>query len=293
MKHTLLYIIVAVFAFMAQGLSTLKAQPAGFSFYMLQPNSFAEITAINPQLRLSANVKTARIKGVNVWRGALLPIVSTNAKWLHVECGKKLGNQQAWLLATQARLLKVAAQQSCVMPPVYQVESADGTIGGVIEGPSATFQVRPEGRYGQLPFSVGHAPGSDNYTLQFLVAGSNPSYTYVITTSIVVTYTAKDKPTLSLVRDEESGSVVYEALYLDLPRTLADDQVDDYITDFLVNSSDTDFAKVISSAFPEQGMVPQVTVYFKATNGSRYAYTYNAAVQPQCNYQLFKWRFVE
>ena len=179
------------------------------------------------------------------------------------------------------------------MPPIYQVESADGSIGGVIEGPSATYQVRTEGKYRLLPFSVGHAPGSDNYTLQFLVAGANPSYTYVITTSLVTTYTAKDKPSLSLVREEEAGRVVYEALYLDLPRTLADDQVDAYITDYLVNSSDVDFAKVITSAFPAEGLVPQVTVYFKATNGKRYAYTYNASLQPQCANELFKWHFVE
>lgn len=292
MKHTLLYIGILL-AFFMQGVSALKAQPTGFSFYMLQPTSFVEVTAVNPVLRQTANVKGTRVKGANVVRGTLLPIIKSSAKWLNVEFGGKSKNQPAWLLASQARQLKVATLQTCIMPPVYQVESVDGTIGGVIEGPSATYQVRTEGKYRLLPFSVGHAPGSDNYTLQFLVAGSNPSYTYVITTSLVATYTAKDKPTLSLVRDEEAGRVVYEALYLDLPRTLADDQVDAYITDYLVNSSDVDFAKVISSAFPSQGLVPQVTVYFKATNGKRYAYTYNASLQPQCNNELFKWQFVE
>lgn len=292
MKPILLYIAVLL-AFMVQGVSTLKAQPEGFSFYMIQPTTFAEVTAINPVLRQTANVKGTRVKGVNVLRGALLPIIKSSAKWLNVEYGGEMRSQSAWLLASQARQLKVAAQQECIMPPVYQVESADGTIGGVIEGPSATYQVRTEGKYRLLPFSVGHAPGSDNYTLQFLVAGINPNYTYVIAASLVVTHTAKDKPVLSLVRDEEAGRVVYEVLYLDLPRTLTDDQVETYIADYLVNSSDADFAKVIASAFPSKGSVPQVTVYFKATNGKRYAYTYNASLQPQCNNVLFKWQFVE
>lgn len=291
-KRTLLYVSVLL-VFIVQGAATLKAQPKGFSFYMIQPTNFAEVTAVNPVLRQTANVKGARVKGANVLRGALLPIIKSNAKWLNVSFDSKSRNQSAWIFASQARQLKVAAQQACIMPPIYQVESADGTIGGVIEGPSATYQVRTEGKYRLLPFSVGHAPGSDNYTLQFLVAGANPSYTYVITTSLVATYTAKDKPSLSLVRDEESGRVVYEALYLDLPRTLADDQVDAYITDYLVNSSDADFAKVIASAFPAEGLVPQVTVYFKATNGKRYTYTYNASLQPQCYNELFKWQFVE
>lgn len=292
MKPILLYIGLLL-AFMMQGVSTLKAQPEGFSFYMIQPTTFAEVTAINPVLRQTANVKGARVKGVNVLRGALLPIIKSSSKWLSVSFDSKSRSQSAWLFASQARQLKVAAQQACIMPPIYQVESADGSIGGVIEGPSATYQVRTEGKYRLLPFSVGHAPGSDNYTLQFLVAGANPSYTYVITTSLVVTYTAKDKPSLSLVREEEAGKVVYEALYLDLPRTLADDQIDAYITDYLVYSSDADFAKVICSAFPAEGLVPQVTIYFKATNGKRYAYTYNASLQPQCNNELFKWQFVE
>ena len=291
-KRTLLYVSVLL-AFIVQGVATLKAQPKGFSFYMIQPTNFAEVTAVNPVLRQTANVKGARVKGANVLRGALLPIIKSNAKWLNVSFDNKSRNQSAWIFASQARQLKVATQQACIMPPIYQVESADGTIGGVIEGPSATYQVRTEGKYRLLPFSVGHAPGSDNYTLQFLVAGANPSYTYVITTSLVTTYTAKDKPSLSLVREEEAGRVVYEALYLDLPRTLADDQVDAYITDYLVNSSDADFAKVIASAFPTEGLVPQVTVYFKATNGKRYAYTYNASLQPQCANELFKWHFVE
>lgn len=292
MKHTLLYIGVLL-AFIMQGVNTLIAQPAGFSFYMLQPTSFAEVTATNSVLRQTANVKGARVKGANVWRGALLPIIKPNAKWLNVAYSDKSSNHSAWLATSQARQIKVAAQQECIMPPIYQVESADGSIGGVIEGPSATYQVRTEGKYRLLPFSVGHAPGSDNYTLQFLVAGSNPSYTYVITTSLVATYTAKDKPTLSLVREEEAGKVVYEALYLDLPRTIAEDQIDASIIDYLINSSDADFAKVITSAFPSTGLVPQVTVYFKATNGKRYAYTYNASVQPQCSNELFKWQFME
>lgn len=291
-KRTLLYIGVLL-AFMLQGVATLKAQPEKFSFYMIQPTAFAEVTAVNPVLRQTANVKGAHVKGTNVLRGALLPIIKSSTKWLNVSFDSKSRNQSAWLLASQARQRKVAAQQTCIMPPIYQVESADGSIGGVIEGPSATYQVRTEGKYRLLPFSVGHAPGSDNYTLQFLVAGANPSYTYVITTSFVTTYTAKDKPSLSLVREEEAGRVVYEALYLDLPRTLADDQVDAYITDYLVNSSDVDFAKVITSAFPAEGLVPQVTVYFKAINGKRYAYTYNASLQPQCANELFKWHFVE
>lgn len=272
---------------------TLCAQPRQFSFYMLQPTAFAEVVANQPVARCSPNVKAARQKGVQLYKGTVLPVVQSNAKWMKVEQNADSKVGAAWVLKSQCRTLPVATQTACVMPPVFQVESADGTVGGMIEGPDADFQVRSEGVYRNLPFSVGHAPGSDNYMLQFMVAANNPSYTYVIATSFVVSFDAKDKPSMSVVRDVENGKVVYEMLYLNLPRTIADDQIEAYIADFLVNCADKEFAKLVETAFPTQGMVPQVTMYFKATNGKRYAYTYNSSLQPQSPHFLFKWKFVE
>ena len=93
-KRTLLYIGVLL-AFMLQGVATLKAQPEGFSFYMIQPSAFAEVTAVNPVLRQTANVKGARVKGTNVLRGALLPIIKSSTKWLNVSFDSKSRNQSA------------------------------------------------------------------------------------------------------------------------------------------------------------------------------------------------------
>lgn len=287
MKRTLILYVCLLLTVVA------KAQPKGFSFYMLQPTTFAEVTTNAPQPRRSHEVKGARVKNTPIYKGVLLPIVKSNAKWHQVELSSAANNSALWLPKAQCRTLTVAPQAECIMPPVFQVESADGSIGGVIEGPDAHYQVRIEGNYSNLPFSVGHAPGSDNYTLQFMVAGNNPNYTYVITTSFVTTHDAKDKPSLSSVRDEENGRVVYETLYLSLPRTLASEQTDAYLVNYLTTCSDAEFSKIINSAFPAQGLLSQVTVYFKATNGKRYAYTYRSDRQPKTPYYLFKWNFVQ
>lgn len=269
------------------------AQPKQFSFYMLQPNTFVEVVANNALVKLTPSTKATRVKNAKIYKGTLLPVVKNTGKWLNVEffTAKKL--QSLWLQKSQCRLLTVAAQTECVMPPAFQVESADGSIGGVIEGPDARFQVRSEGIYRNLPYSVAHAPGSDNYSLQFMVAGNNPNYTYVINTSFVVTHDAKDKASVSVVRDVENGKLVYETLYVSIPRTIANEDVENFVSSYLINCSDGDFAKVISTAFPHDGVVQQVTMYFKATNGKRYAYTYNASEQPHGSYFFYNWKFVE
>lgn len=269
------------------------AQPKQFSFYMLQPNTLVEVVANSPLTKTTLSAKALRAKKLNIYKGALLPVIKSSGKWINVDYSTAKGVQSLWLQKSQCRLLNVAAQTECVMPPAFQIESADGSIGGVIEGPNAQYQVRSEGIYRNLPYSVAHAPGSDNYSLQFMVAGNNPNYTYVISTSFVVSYDAKDKPSVSVVRDVENGKLVYEMLYVSIPSTIANENVEGYVSSYLANCNDAEFAKVISTAFPHDGIVPQVTMYFKATNGKRYAYTYNASVQPHGSYFFYNWKFVE
>ena len=274
------------------GAAVMMAQPKEFSFRMIMPKSFVKVTANQATMRKAANAKAAKMSGVKVYSGEILPLVKAAGKWYGVEYPTKgKGNLQPWMPTNQGKLLKVAQLESPIMPPVYSIEGANGMAGCAIDGPDAQFVVRPEGIYSQLPFSVGHPSGSDNYTLQFLMAGINPSYTYVVTTSFVVTRVADKQPSMSLVRDEENGKVVYEMLYMNVPRTVADDQLEAYVNDFLINSTDQEFGKLISSAFPMQGMVKNVTVFFKGTDGKRYSYAYDGSANTSSPNTIFKMKF--
>ena len=270
----------------------MMAQPEGFSFRMITPKSFVKVTANQAAMRKAGNAKAAKMKGVRVYSGEILPLVKSAGKWYGVEYPtKKSGNLQPWMPTSQGKLLKVAQLDSPVMPPAYSIEGANGMAGCAIDGPDAQFVVRPDGKYSQLPFSAAHPSGSDNYTLQFLMAGINPSYTYVVTTSFVVTRVADKQPSISLARDEENGKVVYEMLYMNVPRTVADDQLEAYVNDYLLNSSDKDFGEIIRSAFPMQGMVKHVTVFFKGTDGKRYSYAYDGSASTACESTVFKMKF--
>ena len=270
----------------------MMAQPEGFSFRMITPKSFVKVTANQAAMRKAGNAKAAKMKGVRVYSGEILPLVKSAGKWYGVEYStKKSGNLQPWMPTSQGKLLKVAQLDSPVMPPAYSIEGANGMAGCAIDGPDAQFVVRPDGKYSQLPFSAAHPSGSDNYTLQFLMAGINPSYTYVVTTSFVVTRVADKQPSISLARDEENGKVVYEMLYMNVPRTVADDQLEAYVNDYLLNSSDKDFGEIIRSAFPMQGMVKHVTVFFKGTDGKRYSYAYDGSASTACESTVFKMKF--
>ena len=272
--------------------AVMMAQPKEFSFRMLTPKSFVKVTANQATMRKAANPKAAKMSGVKVYSGEILPLVKTAGKWYGVEYPTKdKGNLLPWMPTSQGKLLKVAQLESPIMPPVYSIEGANGMAGCAIDGPDAQFVVRPEGIYSQLPFSVGHPSGSDNYTLQFLMAGINPSYTYVVTTSFVVTRVADKQASMSLVRDEENGKVVYEMLYMNVPRTVADDQLEAYVNDFLINSTDQEFGKLISSTFPEQGMVKNVTVFFKGTDGKRYSYAYDGSANTSSSNTIFRMNF--
>ena len=270
----------------------MMAQPEEFSLRMITPKSFVKVTANQAAMRKAGNAKAAKMKGVRVYSGEILPLVKSVGKWYGVEYPTKdKGNLLPWMPTSQGRLLKVAQLDSPVMPPAYSIEGANGMAGCAIDGPDAQFVVRPDGKYSQLPFSAAHPSGSDNYTLQFLMAGINPSYTYVVTTSFVVTRVADKQPSISLARDEENGKVVYEMLYMNVPRTVADDQLEAYVNDFLLNSSDKDFGEIIRSAFPMQGMVKHVTVFFKGTDGKRYSYAYEGSVATACESTVFKMKF--
>lgn len=276
----------------AMSAALMMAQPEGFSFRMLTPKSFVKVTANQAAMRKAGNAKAAKVKGIKVYSGEILPLVKSAGKWYGVEYPtKKSGNLQPWMPTSQGKLLKVAQLDSPVMPPAYSIEGANGMAGCAIDGPDAQFVVRPDGKYSQLPFSAAHPSGSDNYTLQFLMAGINPSYTYVVTTSFVVTRVADKQPSMSLARDEENGKVVYEMLYMNVPRTVADDQLEAYVNDYLLNSSDKDFGEIISSAFPMQGMVKHVTVFFKGTDGKRYSYAYDGSAPTACESTVFKMKF--
>lgn len=276
----------------AMSAAMMMAQPEGFSLRMITPKSFVKVTANQAAMRKAGNAKAAKMKGVRVYSGEILPLVKSAGKWYEVEYPtKKSGNLLPWMPTSQGKLLKVAQLDSPVMPPAYSIEGANGMAGCAIDGPDAQFVVRPDGKYSQLPFSAAHPSGSDNYTLQFLMAGINPSYTYVVTTSFVVTRVADKQPSMSLARDEENGKVVYEMLYMNVPRTVADDQLEAYVNDYLLNSSDKDFGEIIRSAFPMQGMVKHVTVFFKGTDGKRYSYAYDGSAVTSCESTVFKMNF--
>ena len=164
-------------------------------------------------------------------------------------------------------------------------------IGAAIEGPDAQFVTRSEGMYGMLPFSVAHPSGSDNYTLQFLMAGTDPSYTYVVTTSFVLTRINGSKMSLDFSRDVEDGEIVYEMLYFNMPRAIADEEVEAKVLDFLQNCPDSEFENVIDAAFTIDGGVNNVVVYFKGTDGKRYSYAYDGNAKTKCPAQIFRWEF--
>lgn len=291
MKHIARNIFLSMMGW-AMSAAVMMAQPEEFSLRMITPRSFVKVIANQANMRKAANAKAAKMSGIKVYSGEILPLVKSAGKWYGVEYPTKdKGNLLPWMPTSQGKSLKVAQLESPIMPPVYSIEGANGMAGCAIDGPDAQFVVRADGKYSQLPFSVGHPSGSDNYTLQFLMAGINPSYTYVVTTSFVVTRVADKQPSLSLARDEENGKVVYEMLYLNVPRTVADDQLEAYVNDFLLNSSDKDFGEIIRSAFPMQGMVKNVTVFFKGTDGKRYSYAYDGSVNTACPSTIFKMKF--
>ena len=268
------------------------AQLKQFSFNMIKPTAFAVLNVNNPSLRSSANGKSKRVSISRMYKGEMLPICGQNGQWQCLEVNSRKGrNVQGWVPKSQVRVLRVAQQQQCVMPPAYRVEGANGMIGAAIEGPDAQFVTRSEGIYGMLPFSVAHPSGSDNYTLQFLMAGTDPSYTYVVTTSFVVTRVNGTKMSLDFARDVEDGEIVYEMLYFNMPRAIADEEVEAKVLDFLQNCPDSEFENVIDAAFTIDGGVNNVVVYFKGTDGKRYSYAYDGNVKTKCPAQTFHWEF--
>ncbi len=296
MKNSL-KITLSLFAFLFSffSASQLSAQPQSFSFQMLTPSSFAILTANQPVLRKAANAKAAKLSGCRAYKGNMYPIVSSNTKWHNIELYNfdKKEWLTAWLLKPQSKVLKVATLKECVMPPAYVVETPDGSVGCAIEGPDAQFQTRTEGIYHSLPFCVGHPSGSDNYTLQFLIAGTNPSYTYALNTSFVVSRVQDKKPSVTFEREKENGQVSYEMLYINIPRDVADEELEAYVQNYLTTCPDKEFAKIMDCLLGSDGKVKNVTVYFKGTDGKRYAYEYDGSENTKCAHTVFTWRFVE
>ncbi len=296
MKNSLkiaLPLLILLFAFLSS--TKISAQPQSFSFHMLTPSSFAVLTANQPVLRKVANAKAAKQSGCRAYKGNMYPLVSSNAKWHNIELYNFDADKwlTAWVLKQQCKLLKVATLKECVMPPAYVVETPDGSVGCPIEGPDAQFQVRSEGIYHSLPFSVGHPSGSDNYTLQFLIAGTNPSYTYALNTSFVVSKVDDKKPSVVFDREISEGKVNYEMLYVNVPRDVVEEKVETYVQNYLTTCPDKEFAKVIDCLLGAEGKVKNVTVYFKGSDGNRYAYDYDGSQATKCANTMFTWRFVE
>ena len=113
------------------------------------------------------------------------------------------------------------------------------------------------------------------------MAGTDPSYTYVVTTSFVVTRVNGTKMSLDFAREVEDGKIVYEMLYFNMPRAIADEEVEAKVLDFLQNCP----------AFTIDGGVNNVVVYFKGTDGKRYSYAYDGNVKTKCPAQTFHWEF--
>lgn len=287
------YRVAAILLFATVSTSVVLAQPKQFSLKMITPKSFAQLKTAQPLMRLTPSNKGRRVQvNRSSYAGDLFPVVGSNSAWICLDVKQKGGEQVgAWTQKSRCRLLQVAQLSAPVMPPAYEVEGPDGM--GTVDGPDAHFQVRTEGIYHSLPFTVGHPSGSDNYTLQFLVAGTNPSYTYVVNSSFVITRVTDKQPSMQLVREEEDGRVVYEVLYMNVPQTIAPDQTESYVMNYMTQCPDAEFGKIISLAFPREGFVRNVSVYFKTSDGKRHVYSYDGTDDMKSPSCIFTWRFVE
>ena len=171
-----LYRAAAILTFATSACMSMQAQPKQFSLKMITPKSFAQLKTNQPLMRLTPSSKGRRVVAERAYAGDLFPVVGGNSAWTCLQLKQKNGTWVgAWTQKSRCRTLTVATLSNPLMPPAYEVEGPDGM--GPTDGPDAHFQVRTEGIYHSLPFTVGHPSGSDNYTLRFLVAGTNPSYT--------------------------------------------------------------------------------------------------------------------
>lgn len=287
-----LYRAAAILTFATSACMSMQAQPKQFSLKMITPKSFAQLKTNQPLMRLTPSSKGRRVVAERAYAGDLFPVVGGNSAWTCLQLKQKNGTWVgAWTQKSRCRTLTVATLSDPLMPPAYEVEGPDGM--GPTDGPDAHFQVRTEGIYHSLPFTVGHPSGSDNYTLRFLVAGTNPSYTYVVNSSFVVTRVNDKNPSMQLVRDEENGKVVYEVLYMNVPQTVPAEQTEQFVMDYMTQCPDSEFSKIIASAFPKEGYVSNVSVYFKSSDGKRRVYSYDGSADIKCPYSVFTWKFVE
>lgn len=293
MKHSIIpyYIVVAVVWLSC--MAGVQAQPNGFTFNMITPGSFVVAGSNWPAMRVKPSAKAAKVAVKRAYKGDLFALAGAgNAKWYNIETlGAKGQHVNVWAQKSLFRLLRVKTTETCTMPPAYEVEGPDGM--GVVEGPDAQFQARTEGRYRMLPFTVGHPSGSDNWTIQFLVAGTDPSYTYVIPASFVVSQVSDKKPSMWLERDVEGGRVTYEMLYMNVPSAVPAGERDGYIMNYLLESPDEEFAKIVSVAIPADGRVRDVALYFRGLDGKRHVYHYDGSLPTSCAHATFRWEFKE
>lgn len=293
MKHSTIPYYIATAMVWLCGVAGVKAQPQGFTFNMITPRSFVVAGCNWPAMRTKPSAKAAKVAVKRAYKDDLFALAGAgNAKWYNIETvGAKGQHVSVWALKSLFRLLRVKSVETCTMPPAYEVEGPDGM--GVVEGPDAHFQVREAGKYRMLPFTVGHPSGSDNWTVQFMVAGTDPSYTYVIPASFVVSQVADKKPSMSLERDVENGRVTYEVLYMNVPATVPAGERDSYIMSYLQECPDAEFAKIVSVAIPADGRVRDVALYFKGSDGRRHVYRYDGSLPTSCAYSTFRWEFKE